>query len=70
MRMPNRRAGERDFVLTVSNDMAVPVRYEAEFEPAREIEADVPLGRRDGRAIWAVTVPANGTAELRFRSER
>jgi hypothetical protein len=58
-----------DHVLTVTNDQAAAVRYEAEFE----IEEDqtfrprARLGRRDGRPLWTVTVPANGTASLRYR---
>ena len=47
----------------------MPVRYEAEFD-VDEDETFRPrarLGRRDGRPLWAVTVPANGTATLRYR---
>jgi len=70
LQLPNRRAGERDYVLTVTNDSPEPIRYQAEFYNYGEIETDVPLGRHDGRPVWAATVPANGTAVLRFRKER
>jgi hypothetical protein len=70
LKLPNRREGERDIVLTVTNDAPQPVRYEAEFRDALEIVTDEPLVRREGKRVWAVTVPANGTAVLRFRGER
>jgi len=58
-----------DHVMTVTNDQSVPVRYEAEFEVEEdeEFRPGRRLGRRDGRPLWAVTVPANGTATLRYR---
>ena len=62
-----------DHVLTVTNDQAAPVRYEAEFE----VDAGRPLPppraalrSRNGRPLWAVTVPANGSATLRYRARR
>jgi hypothetical protein len=59
----------RDYVLTVTNDQAVPVRFEAELEVDEEhrFRPRARLSRRDGRPLWAVTVPANGTATLRYR---
>jgi hypothetical protein len=58
-----------DHVLTVTNDQAVPVRYEAEFQvdEGDRFEPRERLGRRNGRPLWAVTVPANGSATLRYR---
>ena len=64
--------GERDrYRLTVTNDRSEPVRFEAEldagedqrFRPGRR------LPTRDGRPLWAVTVPANGSATLRYGIE-
>jgi hypothetical protein len=55
--------------LTVTNDHAVPVRYEAEFEVG-ERERFRPRARlplRHGRPLWSVIVPANGTASLDYR---
>jgi hypothetical protein len=58
-----------DFVLTVTNDRPTPVRFEAEFRVDEEVEfrPGRRLARRDGRPLWAVRVPANGTATLRYR---
>ncbi|HYI65007.1 MAG TPA: hypothetical protein VEW71_08995 [Allosphingosinicella sp.] len=57
-----------DFLLTVTNDQAVPVRYEAEFEVEEDerLRPREPLPSRHGRPLWAVTVPANGSATLRY----
>jgi hypothetical protein len=58
-----------DHVLTITNDSAAPVDYEAEFE-VEENERFRPrtrLARRHGRPLWAVTVPAHGSAALRYR---
>jgi hypothetical protein len=59
-----------DHRLTVTNDHAVSVRYEAEFE-VDEDERFRPrqrLASRHGRPLWAVTVPANGSATLDYRT--
>jgi hypothetical protein len=58
-----------DHVLTVTNDQAAPVRYEAEFEvdEGDRFRPRERLARRNGRPLWAVTVPANGSATLRYR---
>jgi hypothetical protein len=58
-----------DHVLTVSNDQAVPVRYEAEFEvdEGDRFRPRERLASRNGRPLWTVTVPANGSATLRYR---
>ena len=60
-----------DYDLTVSNDQPRPVRFEAEFGTSeQEVFEPSPrsrLGRRNGRPLWSVTVPANGTATLRYR---
>jgi hypothetical protein len=65
-----RQGGRRhDYLLTVTNDGAEPVPFEAEFNLNDEIRfrPRVRLGTRHGRPIWAVTVPANGSATLRYR---
>lgn len=59
---------EGRYELTVTNDGPVPVRYEAEFDgDGLKLKADTRLGKRDGRPLWAVTVPANGSRTLRYR---
>jgi hypothetical protein len=58
------------YVLTVTNDQAAPVRYEAELTPEEgdQVRArGARLGRRNGHPLWTVTVPANGSATLRYR---
>ncbi|HEY0147412.1 MAG TPA: hypothetical protein VGB70_00245 [Allosphingosinicella sp.] len=62
--------GRFEWELTVSNATASPVRYEAELEEyGYTLSAESPLIRRDGRQVWVPTVPANGTATLRFRTQ-
>jgi hypothetical protein len=57
-----------DWELTVSNALPTPVRFEAHLtEGSTKLLSDTPLGRRDGRPLWAVTIPANGEASLRYR---
>jgi hypothetical protein len=52
------------YALTVTNDSSRP----------RSVEFELPLGakgrglvKRDGWMLWRVTVPGNGTSELRYR---
>ena len=67
-RVIEERKGARRVELTVTNDSAAPVRYEAEFlADSASLRADRKLGKRDGRPLWMVTVPANGSATLRYR---
>jgi hypothetical protein len=58
------------YILTVTNDQAAPVRYELEFLPGEGGEVrprGARFGRRNGYPLWVVTVPANGSATLRYR---
>jgi hypothetical protein len=62
-------AGDSDsgeYVLTVTNDQSRPARFEADFADVGLV-ADSRIGRRNGRPLWSVTVPANGSATLRYR---
>jgi len=61
-----------EFQLLVTNDQSAPVDYEAIFLASpRDIRPrGTRLIRRGGRPLWAVTIPANGTATLRFRRIR
>ncbi|HKP34969.1 MAG TPA: hypothetical protein VJT70_09360, partial [Sphingomicrobium sp.] len=56
--------------LTVTNDRAVPVRYEAEFviDERQRFRPRERLPSRHGRPLWAVTVPANASASLDYRT--
>lgn len=55
--------------LTATNDSPAPVRYEAELYigDGRQVRADQPLVRKDGKAVWSTEIPANGTRRLRYR---
>jgi hypothetical protein len=61
-----------EYLLTVTNDQSYPVRFEATFRtlPANMRARNVELGRRNGLPAWAVTIPANGSATLRYRLRR
>ena len=62
--------GVGEWELVVSNAAAVPARYEVLLQEAGYIlHPQATLPRREGHPLWAVTVPANGTASLRFRTE-
>jgi len=61
------RAAFRDYVVIVTNDRPEPVRFEAEImNNGVDVRSRTRLGRRDGRPLWQVDLPANGEAELRF----
>jgi hypothetical protein len=63
--------GGGDWELTVSNAQPVPVTFEAQLaEGGMKLISETALGRRDGRPLWAVTIPANGRAILRYRIGR
>jgi hypothetical protein len=65
--------------VTVTNANPFPVRFEAAVYPQRMyndgnadpriVQSSPRLGRKNGNDVWIVTVPANGSATLRFRSE-
>jgi len=66
-----RRDGESgaggDFLLTLTNDSTQAQTVEIELP--LEARADGgKLVKRDGWMLWRVRVPANGTAELRYRT--
>jgi hypothetical protein len=54
-------------VLTITNDRPAPIRLEAELRGDGRIVTKPALARRNGSPVWLVTVPANGTATLRYR---
>jgi hypothetical protein len=63
-----REKRRRDYVLLVTNDHSAPVRFEAEFDNVDlSFRPSSRLGRRNGHPLWTVTVPANGSASLRYR---
>ncbi|NML08536.1 hypothetical protein HHL13_22315 [Sphingomonas sp. G-3-2-10] len=57
-------------LLTVTNANPFPVRFEAElttYDGWTRARTSARLKRKNGKDIWAVEVPANGKAELRYR---
>lgn len=58
-----------DYRLVVTNDRDVPILYEAEFvgHEDQRLRSRRPLGERDGRRLWTVTIPANGSVALLYR---
>lgn len=60
--------GRRRFDLTLRNANPFPVRFEGEFDidESAVTEPSTPLAKKNGRNLWATTVPANGTANLRY----
>jgi hypothetical protein len=61
-------ANSGEWLLTVTNDHSRPVAFEAEIaEDESRIRTSARLERRNGRPLWAVTVPANGSVSLRYR---
>lgn len=67
VRKVSERSGRRRWELVVSNDRARPLWFEADFNYFQGLRGERRLGRRDGRPLWRVLVPANGSATLRFR---
>lgn len=63
------KKGDRlEYELVVSNDRSYPIRFEGEIEASgRRVRSSTRLSRRNGRPLWQVLVPANGTATLRYR---
>lgn len=60
-----------DYEVVVTNDRPNPIAYELEIgaQPS-QVQSASRLGRRNGMALWSVTVPANGSVTLRYRIVR
>jgi hypothetical protein len=57
--------------LVVTNDRPVPVQAEVELQHGDDERIEgARLTRRDGRSLWLVSVPANGSATLSYRISR
>ena len=63
--------GGGDYRLTVTNAKDRPVPFEAElFTQGQRLGwSEARLAKRNGRPLWRVTVPANGSTTLRYRLE-
>jgi hypothetical protein len=67
LRLPG-EPGKQPFELTLRNANPFPVRFEGEFDidEAAVKDPSVRFARKNGRNLWATTVPANGTAKLSY----
>ena len=57
----------------VSNGRATEIHFELRLqlpEGGRVVRADHPLGTKNGRPIFRLTIPAGETATLRYQTER
>jgi len=62
------KGGIRHLEIVATNDSPVPQRFEARLVGDGKVEgAKGKLVRRDGRWVWATTIPANGSRSLTFR---
>lgn len=67
------KSGARRLTATVTNANPWAIAYEAEFDQDPDVRLSFDGARtfaRDGRRVWATTVPANGSATLRYRVAR
>jgi hypothetical protein len=67
---PSKRRADGHF-LTVSNANPWPIEFEARLGSSedRPLRFKQRLAKRDGRYVWAATVPANGTATFDYELE-
>lgn len=63
-----RTEGATEYEVVVTNDRPWPIAYELELmtQPS-QVRSETRLGRRNGMTLWSLTVPANGSATLRYR---
>ena len=66
-----RTAAAADYEIVVTNDRPSPAVFEAEIDAqGLRVGSQASLSRRNGMALWRMTVPANGSASLRYRLSR
>jgi hypothetical protein len=63
----NLGSDQRGYELTISNDSSTAQPVEIELPLEAKASASMRLVKRDGRMLWRPSVPANGTATLRYR---
>jgi len=63
-----RSDGASEYEVVVTNDRPWPIAYELELmaQPS-QVRSETQLGRRNGMTLWSLSVPANGSATLRYR---
>jgi hypothetical protein len=62
-----RSPGSAAYALALTNDLAAPQTVEIELPLNARALGGGQLVKRDGWMLWRVTVPANGTASIRYR---
>ena len=68
VRVKQRALADGWWEIAVTNDALAPVRFEGVIaNDGASLRTRTRLGRRDGEPLWAVTVPAQGSATLRYR---
>jgi hypothetical protein len=60
------REGHGPFLLTLTNDLPVAQTAEIELPLEARPQGGIRLVKRDGWLLWRVTVPANGSVQLRY----
>ena len=71
LRLLSREKGARDYELVVTSDRPHPVRFEGEIDSGgAPVRSPTRLGRRNGMPLWVATIPAHGSASLRYRIAR
>ena len=64
----NVKGTDNRHTLTVTNDNAYPVAFVAKLGDRKLRGFSGKVRKKDGEWLWAVTVPANGTATLDYRA--
>ncbi len=68
VKLPAGAGEEAEWELDVGNAQPAPIRFEAYLMVgATGLGSPTEIGRRDGRPLWTVTIPANSRATLRYR---
>ena len=64
----SRKDDVRRFEIVATNDSPEPQRFEARLDGGGKVDgANGKIIRRDGRWVWAATIPANSSRTLTFR---
>jgi hypothetical protein len=63
--------GTGEWEVKVTNAQPAPVRFEAFFiDNGMKVSSETELDRSEGIPVWRATIPANGSATLRYRVAR
>lgn len=65
---PGQQSGDWEIIASNARNETVELEIEIEASGAKLV-SETEIGTRDGRPLWAVTVPANGRVSLRYKVE-